>query len=89
MVSTMRRRIGVLTAIAVMSALVPALAMSPASALPESAKGLTAASPTNGHTYLACPTGSAAAPGFTDTASTYLDSIAMYSSTPAVTATPL
>ena len=87
MFSTMRRRIGVLTAIAVMSALVPTLAVSPASALPESAKGLTAASPGNGHTYLACPTGSAAAAGFTDTTSTDVDCIAMYGITTGVTAT--
>ena len=87
MFSTMRRRIGVLTAVAVLSALVPTLAVSPASALPESAKGLTAASPGNGHTYLACPTGSAAAAGFTDTTSTDVDCIAMYGITTGVTAT--
>ena len=84
MFSTMKRRIGVLSAIAVLAALVPALATSAVSAAPLT----TAANPTNGSTYSACP-GSAgiASAGFTDTTSTDVDCIAYYGITTGVTAT--
>ena len=78
MFSTMKRRLGVLTAIAVMAALVPALSVSPASALPNVSLGALPASAGDGHTYVACPTGSAASAGFTDTTSTDVDCIAMF-----------
>jgi len=84
MFSTMKRRIGVLSAIAVLAALVPALATSAVSAAPLT----VAANPTNGSTYSACP-GSAgiASAGFTDTTSTDVDCIAYYGITTGVTAT--
>ena len=84
MFSHLKRRIGVLTAVAVLAALVPTLAVSTASAAPLT----TAASPTNSSTYLACPA-SASIPsaGFTDTTSTDVDCIAYYGITTGVTAT--
>jgi len=85
MFSKFKKRLGVFTAIALMSALVPALSVSTASAAPA-----TAAAPhTNeaSSTYSACPTGSAPAAGFTDTTSTDVDCIAMYGITTGVTAT--
>ena len=84
MFSTMKRRIGVFTAIAVMAALVPALSTSSVSAAPLT----TAAEPTNSSTYSACPS-SAGTPsaGFTDTTSTDVDCIASYGITTGVTAT--
>jgi len=63
MFSNFKKRLGVLTAIAVMAALVPALAASPASA----AVALTPVAPDSGALHSACPAGSAAAAGFTDT----------------------
>jgi hypothetical protein len=88
MFSNFKKRLGVLTAIAVMAALVPALSVSTASAAPA-----TAAS--GGHmdlaelaTYSACPaSASVASAGFTDTTSTDVDCIAMYGITTGVTAT--
>ena len=83
MFSNFKKRLGVLTAIAVMAALVPALATSPASA----AVALTPVAPANGALYSACPAGSAAAAGFTDTTSTDVDCIKMHGITTGVTAT--
>ena len=83
MFSHLKRRIGVLTAVAVLAALVPTLATSTASA----AVSTTKQTVTDGATYSACPTGSAAAAGFTDTTSTDVDCIAMYGITTGVTAT--
>jgi hypothetical protein len=84
MFSTMKRRIGVFTAIAVMAALVPALSTSSVSAAPLA----TAAAPTNSSTYSACPSSaSTASAGFTDTTSTDVDCIASYGITTGVTAT--
>ncbi len=83
MLSHLKKRLGVLTAIAVMAALVPALAASPASAAPAT----VAVAAGNGATYSACPTGSAAAAGFTDTTSTDVDCIKMHGITTGVTAT--
>ena len=85
MLSHLKRRIGVLAAIAVVAALVPAFAASTVSALPNSSLGVTATAALDGHTYAACPT--AAAAGFTDTTSTDVDCIAMYGITTGVTAT--
>ncbi|SVA90627.1 uncharacterized protein METZ01_LOCUS143481, partial [marine metagenome] len=88
MFSQMKRRLGVLTAVAVMAALVPAITSSPASAT--TAVGTTGVALTvvgSPATYSACPTGSAAAAGFTDTTSTDVDCIAMYGITKGTTAT--
>ena len=84
MLSHLKRRIGVLTAVTVMAALVPVLSSSTVSAAPLT----TAANPTNASTYSACPT-SANIPsaGFTDTTSTDVDCIAYYGITTGVTAT--
>ena len=84
MLSHLKRRIGVFTAVAVMAALVPALASSPASAAPLT----TAADPESPSTYLACP-GSANIPsaGFTDTTSTDVDCIKMFNITQGKTTT--
>ena len=83
MLSHLKRRVGVFTAIAVMAALVPALTVSTASAAPAT----TATAPGDGHLELACPAGSASAAGFTDTTSTDVDCIAMFGITKGVTAT--
>ncbi len=83
MFSHLKRRIGVFTAIAVMAALGPALAVSTASAAPAT----TAAAPGDEHLEVACPAGSASAAGFTDTTSTDVDCIAMFGITKGVTAT--
>ena len=83
MFSHLKRRGGVFTAIAVMAALVPALAVSTASAAPAT----VAAAPGDEHAELACPAGSASAAGFTDTTSTDVDCIAMFGITKGVTAT--
>jgi hypothetical protein len=83
MLSHMKRRLGVIAAVAVLAALTPALSTSVASAAP--ATTATAAADTAG--LSACPTGSAAAAGFTDTTSTDVDCIKMYGITTGVTAT--
>ena len=83
MFSHLKRRIGVLAAVAVMAALVPTLAVSTASAAP----AVVAAAPGDEHVQVACPAGSAAAAGFTDTTSTDVDCIAMFGITLGVTAT--
>ena len=88
MFSQMKRRIGVLAAVAVMAALVPAITSSPASAT--TSVGTTGVAVTvvgSAAVYSACPTGSAAAAGFTDTTSTDVDCIAMYNITKGTTAT--
>ena len=84
MFSHLKRRIGVLTAVAVLAALVPTLAVSTASAAPAT----TAVAPADGTTLSACPA-SASIPsaGFTDTTSTAVDCIAYYGITTGVTAT--
>ena len=82
MFSHFKRRLGVITAITVMAALVPVLSNS-ASAAPLT----VAADPGDTHTMFACPTGSASAAGFTDTTSTDVDCIAMYGITKGVTET--
>ena len=84
MISHLKRRIGVLSAIAVMAALVPVLASSSVTAAPLT----TAADPESPSPYEACP-GSASIPsaGFTDTTSTDVDCIAYYGITTGVTAT--
>jgi hypothetical protein len=76
--------LGVLTAIAVMAALVPALATSVASAAPAA----VAVSATDVTTLSACPaSASTPAAGFTDTTSTDVDCIAYYGITTGVTST--
>ena len=84
MFSHLKRRIGVLTAVAVLAALVPTLAVSTVSAAP--ATTATAAGDTT--SLSACPTNaSIAAAGFTDTTSTDVDCIKYYGITTGVTAT--
>jgi hypothetical protein len=86
MFSNFKKRLGVFTAIAVMSALVPALSTSVASAAPTTAA--TAVSATDVTTLKACPaSASTPAAGFTDTTSTDVDCIAYYGITTGVTAT--
>jgi len=84
MFSNFKKRLGVLTAIAVMCALVPALAASPASA----AVSATLQTMADGANLSACPA-SASIPsaGFTDTTSTDVDCIKYYGITTGVTAT--
>ena len=84
MLSHLKRRIGVFAAIAVLAAGVPALTSSPASAAANPTLVLAVSDPA---TYLACPTGSAGAAGFTDTTATDVDCIKMYGITTGVTAT--
>jgi len=84
MFSNFKKRLGVLTAIAVMCALVPALTASPASAAPSA----TLQTMADGADLSACPA-SASIPsaGFTDTTSTDVDCIKYYGITTGVTAT--
>lgn len=84
MLSHLKRRFGVLAAVAVMAALVPTVASSPVSAAPSTTAITVVGSDA---TYAACPTGSAAAAGFTDTTSTDVDCIAMFGITQGTTAT--
>ena len=84
MFSHLKRRIGVLTAVTVMAALVPTIASSPVSAAPATTAIVVVGSDA---TYAACPTGAAAAAGFTDTTSTDVDCIAMFGITTGTTAT--
>jgi hypothetical protein len=82
----LKKRLGVLAVIAVMSALVPALTTSVASAVPQTALAATAALDTTA--LSACPaSASIAAAGFTDTTSTDVDCIAYYGITTGVTST--
>ena len=87
MLSNLRRRIGVLAAVAVLAALVPTLATSTASAAPATT-AITALTIDAPATYLACPT-SASIPsaGFTDTTDTSVDCIKYYGITSGTTAT--
>ena len=85
MIVHLKRRVGVLSAVAVMAALLPVLTTSVASAIPATA--LAPSVVEDSATYSACPTGSAAASGFTDTTSTDVDCIAMHGITTGVTAT--
>ena len=85
MLSHLKRRVGVIAAVAVLASLTTALSVSPASAVPQTA--LTATSAGNTATYSACPSGSAASAGMTDTTSTDVDCIAMFGITTGVTAT--
>jgi len=87
MLSHLRRRIGVLTAVAVLAALVPTLSTSPVGAAP-AATARTAANLDAPATYLACPA-SANIPsaGFTDTTDTAVDCIKYYGITSGTTAT--
>ena len=87
MLSNIRRRIGVLTAVAVLAALVPTLATSPVSAAPATT-AIIATTLDAPASYLACPT-SAAIPsaGFTDTTDTAVDCIKYYGITEGTTAT--
>jgi hypothetical protein len=84
MFSHLKRRIGVLTAVAVVAALAPIMSMSPASA---AANVLTVEAVSAAATYSACPGTSAPAAGFTDTTSTDVDCIKMHGITTGVTAT--
>ncbi|MDG1989270.1 MAG: S-layer homology domain-containing protein, partial [Acidimicrobiales bacterium] len=86
MLSHLKRRISVITAVAVLAAGVPALTtMSPAAAAPATTAITTV---TDAATYLACPA-SADIPsaGFTDTTSTDVDCLAYYGITQGTTAT--
>ena len=80
----LRRRIGIFAAFAVLAAGVPALISSPATA---AANPTLVVAVSDAATYLACPAGSAAAAGFTDTTATDVDCIKMYGITTGVTAT--
>ena len=84
MLSHLKRRIGVVAAVAVLAALVPALSTSVASAAPLA----TPASAQSPSSYSACPA-SASIPsaGFTDTTSTDVDCIKYYGITQGATAT--
>ncbi len=84
MLSHLKRRFGVLAAVAVMAALVPTIVSSPATAAPATTAITTVGSDA---TYAACPTGAAPAAGFTDTTSTDVDCIAMFGITTGTTAT--
>ena len=86
MFSNFKKRLGVFTAIAVMSALVPALSVSVASAAPQTVAAATSALDVTA--LKACPaSASTPAAGFTDTTSTDVDCIASYGITTGVTAT--
>jgi len=89
MLSHLKRRIGVLTAVAVLAALVPALTtVSPVSAAPATTAIATVAGLSGEATFVTCPA-SAAIPsaGFTDTTSTDVDCLAYYGITKGTTAT--
>ena len=84
MLSHMKRRLGVIAAVAVLAALTPALSTSVASAVPATTP--TAAADVT--TLSACPTNaSIPSAGFTDTTSTDVDCIKYYGITQGVTAT--
>ena len=84
MLSNMKRRVGIVAGIALLSALVPVLATSSATAAPATIP----VAPSNLSTYSACPS-SAGIPsaGMSDTTSTDVDCIAYYGITKGVTAT--
>ncbi len=86
MLSHLKKRLGVLTAIAVMAALVPVLAASPAGA----AVSTTTQAKADTTKYKACPASASATTGtagFTDVTSSDVDCIAYYGITTGVTAT--
>ncbi len=84
MFSHLKRRIGVLTAVAVLAALVPTLAVSSASAAPATTATLAG----DVTTLESCPTeASIPSAGFTDTTSTDVDCIKYYGITTGVTDT--
>ena len=85
MFSNIKRRVGVISAVAVLAALVPVLAASPASAALKS--GTLVVAPAADATFDSCPGTSAAAAGFTDTTSTDVDCIKTHGITSGVTAT--
>ena len=79
MFSNFKKRLGVFTAIAVMSALVPALSTSVASAAPATVASGGYKTLAESAAFSACPaSASVAAAGFTDTTSTDVDCIAYY-----------
>ncbi len=88
MLSHLRRRIGVFTALAVLAALVPALTTtSPASSAPATT-AVTALTLDDPADYSACPTAaSIPSAGFTDTTDAAVDCLAYYGITNGVTAT--
>ena len=83
MLSHLKRRIGVVTAVAVLGALVPVMTASSVSA----AGATVPVAPASAALYSACPGTSAPAAGFTDTTSTDVDCIKMHGITTGVTAT--
>ena len=88
MFSHLKRRIGVLTAVAVLAALVPTLAVSTASAAPATVASGGYKTAAESAVFSACPaSASIPAAGFTDTTSTDVDCIAYYGITTGVTAT--
>jgi len=89
MLSHLKRRISVFTAVVVLAAGVPALTtVSPVSAAPKATLISTVAGLSGEATYLTCPASAAIpAAGFTDTTSTDVDCIAYYGITKGTTAT--
>jgi hypothetical protein len=91
MLTNMKRNLGLLLAVATLSAvtaLVPSTAGAAPSIVPNANTVLDpGTTPTDQETYKACPTGSAAAAGFTDTTSTDVDCIKMFGVTTGKTAT--
>ena len=79
MLSNLRRRLGVIAAVSVLAALIPALSSSPASAAPATTAITTLAGLDAEATYLACPA-SANIPsaGFTDTTDSAVDCLKYY-----------
>jgi hypothetical protein len=88
MLSNFKRRAGVLTAVAVLAALVPVMASSPVSAAPAYPTPVSAATIDSPAAYLACPA-SANIPsaGFTDTTDADVDCLAYYGIVKGTTAT--
>ena len=84
MLSHFKRRLGVLAAVAVLAAMVPAITSTPVSAAPATTAITVVGSPA---LYKACPTGAASAAGFTDTTATAVDCLKMFGITTGTTAT--
>ncbi|SVA88477.1 uncharacterized protein METZ01_LOCUS141331 [marine metagenome] len=87
MFTHLKRRLGVLAAVAVLGALVPVMSSSPVSAAPATT-AVTALTLSDGASFKACPT-SAAVPsaGFTDTTDTAVDCLKYYGITSGTTDT--
>ena len=87
MFTHLKRRLGVLAAVAVLGALVPVMSSSPVSAAPATT-AVTALTLSDGAAFKACPT-SAAVPsaGFTDTTDTAVDCLKYYGITSGTTDT--